>query len=103
MTQDLDPSLRSRIERLAGHRMVDARFVDRGYTPARRWVVTFEGGASAFAKSGVDVETSFPATWLRSEARAYTQIEADVMPRYLGWDDDGHEPLLLLEDLSSAH
>src|SRR3990172_3426099 len=51
-------------------RVVGARFVDLGYTPAARWVVTFDDGSSAFAKSGVDSETSRPATWRRHEHRA---------------------------------
>lgn len=79
-----------------------ARFVDRGYTPAERWVVTFEDGSTAFAKSGVDSVTSTPATALRREHQAYTTVTGDFMPRMLGWDAGGAEPLLLLEDLSDA-
>jgi hypothetical protein len=100
--RELDLDLRTRIEGIMGRRVISARFVDRGYTPAERWVVTFEDGSSAFAKSGVDSETSKPATWLRNEHRAYSQIVGDFMPRMLSWDDDGTRPLLLLEDLSNA-
>ncbi len=100
--RELHPDLRARIERLAARRVIDARFVDRGYTPAERWVVTFEDGSTAFAKSGIDSVTSSPATWLRNEHRAYASIAADFMPRMLGFDDGGAQPLLLLEDLSAG-
>ena len=99
----LVPSLRVRIEALTGKRVVGARTVDgRGYTPAERWIVTLEDGETAFAKTGTDVGTSRIATWLRAEQRAYSAIDAAFMPRMLGWDDDGLQPLLLLEDLSHA-
>ena len=95
--------MRARIEALIGQRVVDARTVDgRGYTPAERWIVRFESGATAFAKTGADIGTSRIATWLRAEERAYSAIDAAFMPRMLGWGDDGEQPLLLLEDLSAA-
>jgi hypothetical protein len=99
LSRQLDPLLRARIEASSGRRVLSARFVDRGYTPAERWIVVFEDGSSAFAKAGVDSATSAPATWLRRERVAYTSIEGQFMPRMLGWDDDGVRPLLLLENL----
>jgi Phosphotransferase enzyme family len=102
VAREIDLDLRLRIEAITGHRIVTVSFVDRGYTSAERWVVRFEDGSSAFAKSGVDSTTSQPATWLRDEYRAYTQIEGVFMPRLLGWDDDGARPVLLIEDLSAA-
>ncbi len=72
--------------------------VERGYTSAGRWLVRFAGGGSAFAKVGGTPQT---AGWLRAEARVYSQIAGDFLPRVLGWDGDD-EPILLLEDLSRA-
>ncbi len=94
--------LAERIGRLMGRAVTRAASVDRGYTPAERWVVDLEDGARVFAKSGADSATSAVATWLRREHEAYVRIEADFMPRLLGWEDDGVAPLLVLEDLSGA-
>lgn len=103
MSREIDLELRARIEGMTGRRVTAAHFVDRGYTPAERWVVTFEDGLTAFAKSGIDSETSMPATWLRTEHYAYSEIEGEFMPEMLGSDDDGVRPVLLLEDLRGAN
>ncbi len=73
---------------------------ERGYTPAERWVVQLSDGSSAFVKGAVDEIT---AGWLRTEHRVYSTIEARYLPQCLGWDDDGKNPVLLLEDLSAAY
>ena len=73
---------------------------ERGYTPAERWVVQLSDGSSAFVKGAVDEAT---AGWLRVEHRVYTTIEAGYLPELRGWDDDGKNPVLLLEDLSAAY
>ncbi len=96
----LDSDVRLRIERSVGRRVRGARRVERGYTPALRWVVEFDDGSRAFAKAGVDSPTSSPATWLRREREAYASIRGPFMPEMLAWDDDGVTPLLVLEDLS---
>jgi hypothetical protein len=71
-----------------------------GYTPARRWVVTLDDGATAFVKVATDEQT---ASWLRDEHLAYSVLRgAPFMPAYLGWYDDGARPVLALEDLSNA-
>lgn len=36
------------------------------------------------------------------EHRTYRTLTAGFMPRLVGWHDDGHRPILLLEDLSGA-
>jgi hypothetical protein len=69
-----------------------------GYTPARRWVVALANGSTAFVKVATDEQT---ASWLRDEHLAYSELRgASFMPRYLGWYDDGTNPVLALEDLS---
>ena len=69
-----------------------------GYTPAERWLVSFDDGTRAFAKVG---STPLVAGWLRREHEAYAQIAGPFMPALLGWND-GPMPVLLLEDLSAA-
>jgi hypothetical protein len=88
-----------RVSRVAGRKPVAWTQVERGYTPAERWVVRFEDGSTAFAKVGVNDLT---AGWLRAEHVVYSQLGGDFLPRFLGWDDDGATPILLLEDLSAA-
>jgi hypothetical protein len=83
------------------------RRVERGYTPAERWIVTFEGGSSAFVKAGDD--RLLPGAWepiahgLRREHAIYTRLTGDFLPGLLGWHDEGGVTALILEDLSKAH
>jgi hypothetical protein len=71
----------------------------RGYTPAKRLLVSFEDGSTAFAKVAVNEST---AEWLAVEHVVYSQVEGAFLPRFLGYDD-AEPALLLLEDLSEAH
>lgn len=95
----MDALLRQRVEKLAGNAPAAWARVERGYTPAERWHITFENGSTAFAKVG-----STPATsqWLRAEHAVYAQIDAGFMPRFIAFEDHPERPLLLLEDLSAA-
>jgi hypothetical protein len=92
--------IEERIGSLAGSAVASLEEVaGRGYTPARRLVVTFADGSTAFAKVAVNKST---AEWLAAEHVVYSQVEGDFLPRLLGYDD--HDPpLLLLEDLSGGH
>ena len=76
-----------------------ARVIGGGYTPAERWLVTFDDGSRAFAKIGT---TDLVAGWLRREHRAYREVAGRYMPRLLGWSD-APIPALLLEDLSGGY
>jgi hypothetical protein len=67
----------------------------RGYSIAERWLVRFCDGSTAFVKHAVNEHL---AESLRAEHRIYA-VEADFLPRLVGWDDSGL-PILLLEDLS---
>ncbi len=72
----------------------------RGFTPARRWVVTLDDGSTAFVKVATDEMT---ASWLRDEHVMYSVLRgASFMPGYVGWYDDGRYPVLSLEDLSTG-
>ena len=71
-----------------------------GYTLMEHWLVELEDGTRAFAKVAVDEPT---AGFLRDEHRVYAQVKASFLPAFLGWDDDGDRPVLLLEDLTEEH
>ena len=98
----LDEALQHRLARLVGKRPVAWRRAEGGYTPAQRWLVSFEDGTSCFVKSAAALPGSPMDAWLRREHDVYSRIEAGFMPRLLAWDDDGIQPLLVLEDLSAA-
>jgi SAM-dependent methyltransferase len=91
--------LRARVARLMNREPVSWRRVERGYTPAERWIVCFDDGSSAFVKIGT---TPLTAGWLRSEQHWYAEIRAPFMAKVLGWEDDPDRPLIVLEDLSYA-
>jgi methyltransferase family protein len=93
-------SLRRRVGRLRGKEPLAWTRVERGYTPAERWRVSFADGSSAFVKLGTTPDT---ARWLRDEHAMYRQLHGSFVPELLGFDDDAEEPLLVLEDLSTAH
>ena len=54
-----------------------AEVAGRGYTPAKRLLVTFEDGSTAFAKVAVNEST---AEWLAVEHVVYSQVEGCVPP-----------------------
>jgi hypothetical protein len=95
----MDEPLRRRVERASGHAITSSAPVHGGYTPAARFRVTFDDGSSAFVKAAT---TPLTAEFLRSEARCYGNIQADFMPRFVAFEDDEEQPLLLIEDLSAA-
>lgn len=96
----MDAVVRQRVARLLGKEPVSQRKIERGYTPAGRWVLGFADGSSVFAKLGTSELTS---KWLRAEHHVYAQLESDLVPELRGFSDDAERPLLLLEDLSAAH
>ena len=91
------PEFSERVRRLAGSRPVRWTTVSGGCTVARRCVVHFENGASAFLEAATDPDTD---AWLRAEHRVYSQLRQPFLPRLLGWDEEGEWPLMLLEDFS---
>jgi len=95
----MDGLSQQRVARLGGQAVVSWQRIERGYTPAERWVVAFEDGSTAFAKFG---STPATAQWLRAEGEAYAKLSGRFMPKRIGFDDHAERPLLLLEDLSGA-
>lgn len=94
------PELAERVARLLGKRVVGWRATTGGYTPAERYVFTFDDGSSVFAKAAT---TSLIARWLRREHRSYSELSGSFMARMLAWDDDEEMPLLVMEDLSGGY
>jgi hypothetical protein len=91
--------LTARIERLTGAKLLACRRVVGGYTPATRLLCT-TATSRYFAKVGATAATR---EYLRREAHVYGRVAGPFMPRLIGWEDDPLEPLLVLEDLSTAH
>ena len=99
MTSRPGSDLVEAVRAAAGHEPTSwERVTGGGYTPAERWIVTFEDATRSFAKFG---STELVAEWLRLEHRAYVDIDGPFMPGFTGWAD-GTRPVLLLEDLSAA-
>lgn len=93
-------NVRRALKRLRAEPVVWRPLTGRGYTPARRWIVTLDGGRTAFVKIATDVAT---ASWIRDEHVVYSVLRgASFMPVYLGFFDDGRAPVLALEDLTAA-
>jgi hypothetical protein len=71
-----------------------------GYSLALRLRVFFDDGTTAFVKVATSQDL---ARFLRTEHHVYSSLSSQVfMPEFLGWNDDGESPLLILEDLGDA-
>jgi aminoglycoside phosphotransferase (APT) family kinase protein len=71
-----------------------------GLSAARRFVVRFADGSSAFVKAAVDDPTE---GWLRTEHEIFSGVLGGFVPRALAWVESGERPVLVTEDLSGAH
>src|SRR5256885_805169 len=94
----MSPDTCERLHRLLGSPVAASRAVRGGYTPALRWLVALADGRHVFVKQAVE-ETVFPR--LRREHYIYQHLSGTWCPELLGFDD-GKQPLLVLEDLSSC-
>jgi thiamine kinase-like enzyme len=92
------PDLIARAERILRGKTTAWAPVNRGYTPAERWLATTSSSA-VFVKCGV---TPLTAKWLRREFHAYGQVKGSFVPKVIGWEDHENSPLLILEDLSQS-
>jgi len=95
----LSRELAGRIERLVGARGESCERVEGGYTAALRLLCGTAGGR-LFAKVGT---TPVTREALRREIHVYERLRGDFMPRLLATEDDGEEPVLVIEDLSAHH
>jgi len=89
-------ALTERLEALVSASITNmTRVEEGGYSPARRWLVAWGDGDSAFAKLGSERSS---AEGIRSEHAVYAQTALSCMPRLIGYDDDKGrlEPLLLI-------
>jgi hypothetical protein len=96
----MHPQIQKRIANISQKEPVSWHPVERGYTPAQRWVIQFSDGSSAFAKIGT---TPLTANWLRAEYKWYSALSGNFLPKVYGFEDDPEQPILLLEDLSRAY
>jgi hypothetical protein len=93
-----DPDVIDRIARILGWTPRVWRRATGGYTPTARYVVS-DGDISAFAKIAT---TPVTVGMLHREIAAYGKISGPFVPRLLGADPDPDQPLLVIEDLSTA-
>jgi hypothetical protein len=91
-------NLSQRIEALLGSAVVAMTATGSGYTRAGASRISIADGRSAFVKHASDEPT---AASLRAEATVISELAGRFAPHLLAWED-GPEPLLIVEDLSSA-
>ena len=96
----LTAELTYRIGKITNQKPISSKEIQGGgYTPATRLIVTLQDGATIFVKVGV---TALTANWLRQEHFVYENLSGAFIPDYVGWDDDGDQPILAIADLSGA-
>jgi hypothetical protein len=95
----LDAAVQQQVGDLLGFSPDTWTRIDRGYTPAARYVVR-RGSQSAFIKIAT---TPLTARLLNREIGIYAALQAPFMPAIIGAIADETTPILALEDLSSAH
>jgi hypothetical protein len=91
-------TLRNRIEAILGFSVEEWTPVQRGYTATKRYVAR-SGDRSAFLKIGTSPIT---AGMVNREIEIYRSLSAPFMPNFIGASADPAEPVLVIEDLSSA-
>lgn len=95
------PDLGARLASALGRKPVSWRTPQTGLSPAKRFVVGFADGSSAFVKAAVDTQT---ASWLRTEQAILAGGAAwTFVPRVVAWIDDADWPVLVTEDLGGAY
>lgn len=92
------PDIVARVERLLGWRPQSWRPVHGGYTPTARYAVV-DGYRTGFVKVAT---TELTARMVNREIANYAGISGRFVPRVLGADPDPHQPILVIEDLSTA-
>jgi thiamine kinase-like enzyme len=99
--QNIDsvPAPVRRVSAFLNRRAVSWNRVAGGSTPTLRWIVHFDEGQSVFLKIA---NNPAAADWLRTEYLIYRSLKADFLPQLHGWQEDARQPMLVLEDLSSA-
>lgn len=70
-----------------------------GYSTAERYSVTLDDGRRVFVKTA---DAEHMAAWLRREHEVYASLRGSFIPGLIGFDHDGGQPLLVIEDLSDA-
>jgi Phosphotransferase enzyme family len=101
MTNPSLENLESRITQASQKRVLRLEAVHGGgYSLALRLRAFFEDGTTAFVKVATSQEL---AQFLRTEHHVYSSLgKQDFLAAFYGWDDDGLNPLLILEDFGAA-
>jgi Phosphotransferase enzyme family len=101
MTNPSFERLESRISDASQKRVLRLEPVNGGgYSLALRLRAFFEDGTTAFVKVATSQEL---AQFLRTEHHVYSSLgKQDFLAAFYGWDDDGLNPLLILEDFGAA-
>lgn len=89
--------LEQRLAALVGARPLEWTPRAGGYSTAERYAVTLDDGRSVFVKTA---DAEHMAGWLRREHEVYASLSGSFLPDLIGFDDDGRQPLLVIEDLS---
>jgi hypothetical protein len=94
-------NLESRIAQATNKRVLRLEPVQGGgYSLALRLRAIFDDGTTAFVKVAT---TDDLATFLRTENHVYASLgRQEFLAAFYGWDDDGQNPLLILEDFGAA-
>jgi hypothetical protein len=93
--------MQAQIEQIVGARVAGLEHVQgRGYTHAGRHRAFLDDGRTVFVKSAVD---ELSAGWLRVEIAVYESVRRSFLPEYLGAAERDGLPLVVLEDLGTAH
>jgi hypothetical protein len=97
--QPTDAEIVHAVEDMTGRHVAAWNLVtERGYTAARRLLVTFTDEGRAFVKAAVDERTTRK---LRAEMLVYSQLQAAYLPHVIAWRE-GELPILVLEDPTDA-
>jgi thiamine kinase-like enzyme len=91
--------LLDRVSTLLGNKVLSATPVVGGYTPATRLLCQTAKGR-VFVKAG---STPLTAEFVRREIEVYKSISGSFMPQLIAHQDHETEPVLILEDLSTAY
>lgn len=91
--------LEDRVAAIVGARPLEWTPRAGGYSTAERYTVTLDDGRRVFVKSA---DAEHMAQWIRREHEVYASLRGSFIAELIGFDDDGVQPLLVIEDLSHA-
>lgn len=99
-SRQLLPREEEEIERVLNRRISNVSWVDEGYSPAKRFLLSFSSGETAFAKIAT---SKFTVDELKREIDCYRFFgnKYDFVPKLFGYGNL-EKPFIVTEDLSTA-